>query len=152
MISYNCCMFYYYNIIMFVFNILLLAEPGSNLGTTCTIISTSIPGLAVTGGLIVIGTENVTIYCICMRGSDNVAVGPIIWSRSNGQLTLAVTDETDINPYYRNNLPSPLIIPSFNATYADTYRCRSGAVPGDGNANVDDTIDLSAQGMCNYIL
>ena len=93
-----------------------------------------------------------TIYCICVRGNDSVAVGPIIWSRSNGQLTLAKTNETDINPYYRNNVPSPLIIPSFNVTHADTYHCRSGSIPGNGKTNVNDTIDLSAQGMCNYIL
>ena len=90
------------------------------------------------------------IYCICMRGSNNVGVGPTIWSRSNGQVTLTTTDETDGNPYYRNNVPSPLIIPSFNATHADTYRCRSGSFRVAGE-KIDATITLTVQGMCNCI-
>ena len=87
------------------------------------------------------------IYCICMRGNNNVGVGPTIWSRGNGQVIRATTDETDSNPYYRNTVPSSLIIPSFNATYADTYHCRSGRL-GD---KVDATITLTVQSMCNYI-
>ena len=83
-----------------------------------------------------------------MRGSDNVVVGPTIWSHSNGQVTLTTSDETDGNPYYRNNVPSPLIIPSFNSTYADTYHCRSGSA----GSTIDDTITLTAQGACNYVI
>ena len=126
---------------------LYVADPRGT--TTCTIISTSLPGLITDGGpiSIIIGTQNVIIYCICMRGSNNVGVGPTIWSRSNGQVTLTTTDGTDGNPYYRDNVPSPLIIPFFNATHADTYHCRSGS-PG---VTLDATITLTVQSMYNYI-
>ena len=132
-------------VLTFYFN--CLADPLS-FYTTCTIVSTNLPGLTTAGGPVINGTENLIIYCICMRKSESdiVAVGPTIWSRDNGQVTLTTTDETDGNPYYRNTVPSPLIIPSFTATHVDTYRCRSGS-PGD---IVDDVIILTAQGMCYY--
>ena len=129
---------------------LLLDNPEPHLlNTTCTIASTNLPGLTTAGGPVPNGTENLIIYCICTRmsESDIVAVGPTIWSRDNGQVTLAETDETNADTYYRNNVPSPLIIPSFTATHVDRYRCRSGSA---GASNVDDNITLTAQGMCYY--
>ena len=80
-----------------------------------------------------------------MRDSDIISVGPTIWSRDNGQLIRAETDETNSNPYYRNNVPSPLIIPSFAATHAGTYRCESGSVVP---VRVNATFSLTA-GTCN---
>ena len=64
------------------------------------------------------GTENVILYCVCTR--NNVAVGPITWSFNGvGLMTQASGD----NPYYRDNIPTPIIIPSFTANRAGMYRC-----------------------------
>ena len=121
------------------FNCEFIADPGGTT-TTCTIISTNFPGLTTNGGSIVIGAPNVIIYCICMRG--NVAVGPTIWLR--GQESLGTTEITS-NPYYRDDIPSSLIIPSFTASDADTFHCRSGSA---GTTVIEDTITLAIQGMC----
>ena len=85
------------------------------------------------------GTHNAILYCICMR--NNVAVGPTIWSFNGAEL---MTQASGDNPYYRNNVPAPLIIPSFTATYVGTYGCRSLT-----NAP-SVTIDLTLPGMCNF--
>ena len=83
------------------------------------------------------GTQNVILYCICRI--NNVAVGPTTWF-ING--TIVSTTASGDNPYYRNNVPSPLIIPSFTDTYAGTYGC-------DGPSSVDSgaTIELAILGM-----
>ena len=67
------------------------------------------------------GTQNVILYCICTRNT-NVAIGPTIWSFNGAEL---MTEASRDNPYYRNNVPAPLIIPSFTATHGGTYRCTS---------------------------
>ena len=66
------------------------------------------------------GTQNVILYCLCTR--NGVAVGPITWSFNNVEL---MTQASEDNPYYRDNIPTPLIIPPFIATRAGTYRCTS---------------------------
>ena len=67
------------------------------------------------------GTQNVILYCICRR--NNVAVGPTTWFIDGTAVTR--TTASGDNPYYRNNVPSPLIIPLFTATRAGTYGCGS---------------------------
>ena len=104
--------------------------------TTCTITSINIPGLNDLGGSILIGTENVIIYCICRRG--NVAVGSTIWSRDGTAVSTA-----NANPYHRNTVPAPLIFTSFTAAHAGTYQC--AYQNGDQN-DTADTITLTAQG------
>ena len=84
------------------------------------------------------GTQNVILYCICTR--NNVAVGPTIWSFNGAEL---MTQASGDNPYYRNNVPAPLIIPSFTATSAGTYRCRGSVLRAV-------TIDLAIQRMYDY--
>ena len=84
------------------------------------------------------GTQNVTLYCICRK--NNVAVGPTTWF-ING--TAVTTTASEDNPYYRNNVPSPLIIPSFTATHAGTYGC------GGFTNTPSVTIDLAILGKCN---
>ena len=69
------------------------------------------------------GTQNVILYCICRR--NNVAVGPARWFDGNDAVP---TTASGNNPYTRDNVPSPLIIPLFNAAHAGTYGCDS-----DGN-------------------
>ena len=84
------------------------------------------------------GTQNVILYCICRR--NNVAVGPTTWF-ING--TAASTTASGNNPYTRNNVPSPLIIPLFTATHSAIYGCESNNSPRV-------TIDLAISGMCYW--
>ena len=53
-----------------------------------------------------------------------------------------MTEANGDNPYYRNNVPAPLIIPSFTATRAGTYCCT-------GHTTVV-TIGLAIQRMYDY--
>ena len=82
------------------------------------------------------GTQNVILYCICKKA--NVAVGPTTWFIDGAPL-MHTTASGD-NPYYRDNVPSPLIIPLFTATRAGTYGCAS--VYPAPRATPSVTIDL----------
>ena len=76
---------------------------------------------------------------------DNVAVGPAIWFFNDTQVT--DTQANGSNPYYRNNVPSPLIIPLFAAGNVGTYRCESDAstsIPGD-------SIALTLSGVYTFV-
>ena len=84
------------------------------------------------------GTENVILYCISRR--TNVAVGPALWFFGG---TAVTTTASENNPYTRDNVPSPLIIPLFTATHAGTYGC------GNNASSPSVTIDLAISGMCN---
>ena len=108
---------------------------------TCTIISTSLPTVTTPSGVIASGTQNVILYCVCME--DNVAVGPTTWSFNGTEVTLTEDDGSG-NPYARNNVPGPLIIPSFVTGTVGTYQCRATtiSVPSPG-----DTITLTLPGM-----
>ena len=97
------------------------------------------------------GTQNVILYCICRRG--NVAVGPTFWF-INGTAVTRTTASGD-NPYYRNNVPSPLIIPLFTATHAGTYGCGSTILVNNAPTiptTPSVTIDLAIAGMYNYYI
>ena len=85
------------------------------------------------------GTQNVILYCICIR--NNVAVGPTIWFINDTTVTTTASGD---NPYYRDNAPSPLIIPLFTATHAGTYGCGSSAPNPPTAPSV--TIDLAISG------
>ena len=90
------------------------------------------------------GTQNVILYCICRR--NNVAVGPTTWFINGTEVTR--TTASGNNPYSRNNVPAPLIIPSFTVDHVGTYGCGSFT-----NLPIV-TIDLAISGnyihMCNY--
>ena len=89
------------------------------------------------------GTQNVILYCICRR--TNVAVGPAYWFINGTRVTR--TTASGNNPYSRNNVPAPLIIPSFTGTSAGTYGCSEVT---DGQL-LRVTINLVAlPGMCDY--
>ena len=88
------------------------------------------------------GTQNVILYCICRR---TVAAGPTTWF-INGVRVTRTTASGD-NPYYRDNVPAPLIIPLFTATHAGTYGCASDALNPPTAPSV--TINLAILGMCN---
>ena len=126
---------------MFDIFITLYTAPAENSQRTCTIISTSLPTVTTPSGVIASGTQNVTLYCICME--DNVAVGPTTWNFNGTDVTLTEDDGSG-NPYSRNNVPGPLIIPSFVTGTIGTYHCRSAtaSVPSSG-----DTITLTLAGM-----
>ena len=93
------------------------------------------------GGVITNGTQNVILYCICTIA--NVAVGPTRWLFNGDQVTLTEDDGSG-SPYSRDNVPSPLIIPSFITGNDGIYRCES-----DGNiiSTPDDTITLALLGI-----
>ena len=107
----------------------------------CTIYTTSLNTLTPTGWAVASGTQNVIIYCICTI--DNVAVGPAIWFVNYALVTRTTADGSD-NPYYRDNVPSPLIIPSFTDTHVGAYYCTS-----EGTTTAD-TITLTLLGMCKF--
>ena len=114
---------------------MILTDP-SGTTRTCTIYSA---GLSITtNGAMIIpgGTPNVILYCICRR--NNVAVGPTTW-QYNG--TAVPTTASGDNPYTRDNVPSPLIIPLFTATHAGTYGCASVSTTSSV------TIDLILSGI-----
>ena len=106
----------------------------------CDIYSLS---LTISGGALYIANnaKNVILYCICLR--PNVAVGPTYWFINNTAVTTTVSGN---NPYYRENVPSPLIIPSFTATHAGTYGC--GGYPIEPKV----TINLTISGIIIVIL
>ena len=119
-----------------IFIYLIFTDTGGN--RVCRIYS---PSLTTDGGMMDIpsGTQNVILYCICMRG-DNTAAGPTYWFINSTRVTH--TTASGDNPYSRNNVPATLIIPSFTETSTGTYGC---------SENTDAprvTIDIS--GMCNY--
>ena len=123
----------------FVFNIInyLIFTAPSVPQRVCRIYS---PSLTTNDEVIDIpsGTQNVILYCICKRNS--VAVGPAVWSFRSTAVTTTISGN---NPYSRDNVPAPLIIPSFNASHVGTYSCV--------NVNGIATIDLILSRMCNFL-
>ena len=103
------------------------------------------PSLTTNGGMMSIasGTQNVILYCICRRG--NVAVGPGTWMINSSTVT-RTTDDGSGNPYSRDGVPAPLIIPSFTADRVGTYVCTSIGMVTISSV----TINLGQPGMCNY--
>ena len=87
------------------------------------------------------GTQNVILYCICRR--NIVAVGPTTWFINGTAVTRTTASGND--PYTRDNVPSPLIIPLFTATHAGTYGCRSLT------STPSVTIDLAISGSSSEI-
>ena len=120
---------------------LIFTGPSGDL-RICNIYS---PNVTTDGGVmrIPIGTQNVILYCICRR--NNVAVGPGRWFIGDNEVTRTIASG-DL-PYLRNNVPAPLIFPSFAVSRVGAYTCTSDAT----NDMVDtSTINLAMLGMCNY--
>ena len=109
---------------------------------TCNIISTSLPTVTTPSGVIANGTEDVILYCICMQ--SGVAVGPVLWFFNNTQVPTQANGNT---PYFRNNVPGPLIIPLFVAGNNGTYRCESDTTIGSTSDNI---ITLTLPGTYVY--
>ena len=117
--------------------------------TTCTIISTNLPTLTTDGGVIFNGTQNVIIYCLCMR--NNVAVAGARWFFPNGtQVRTENHPYTGPNdPYFRNIIPIPLVIRKFIHPYNGTYGCGPNSL-FDYVSSHRDTINLTLAGMNNF--
>ena len=111
--------------------------PAFEVPRTCNIISTSLPTLTTPSGVIANGTEDVILYCVCMV--DGVAVGPAWWFFNNDWIDRPANGS---NPYQRNSLPSPLIIPLFVADSVGTYLCETigYGVLISGNKNITLTL------------
>ena len=88
----------------------------------CNITSTNLPTVTAAGGVIANGTQNVILYCICMRIDNNITVGRTTWFFNGVQITLT-QDDGSSNPYSRDNVPSTLTIPSFVSPHDGNYSC-----------------------------
>ena len=97
-----------------------VADPGGDVN--CSIVSTNLPNVTAAGGVIANETQNVILYCICMRVNSTIAVGQTAWF-FNGALIYLTQDDSTGNPYSRGNVPSPLTIPSFVTPHDGTYSC-----------------------------
>ena len=122
---------------------LYVADPGGDVN--CSIVSTSLPTVTAAGGVIANGTQNVILYCICMRINSIVTIGQTYWFFNGDEVTLTQADSSG-NPYSRNNVPSTLTIPSFVTPHDGNYSC---AHRNDFNevATLGNTITLSLPGM-----
>ena len=112
--------------------------------STCSIISTSLTILTTAGGAISSGTQNVIIYCVCMRNSEIIS-GPIRWLYSNGDPVPVQKHSQPSNPYYRNIVPAQLVFPLFGYPYNGTYRCAPTTDSFDVSSRID-TISLTLPG------
>ena len=111
----------------------------------CTIISTSLSYLTTDGGVIIDGTQNVIIYCLCMI--NNIVIGGARWFFPNGDRVRVQSPSRPGSPYFINNIPTPLIIPSFVHPYDGAYSCGPGYLSSDR-----DTITLTLAGISNCSL
>ena len=111
----------------------------------CSIVSTNLPNVTAAGGVIANGTQNVILYCICMRLNSIVTVGQTFWFFNGAQITLT-QDNGSGNPYSRNNVPSTLIIPFFVAPHDGNYSC-THRIFFSNVATLGDTITLTLPGM-----
>ena len=122
-----------------IFEFFTFIADNEGLTTNCNIVSTNLPTVTAAGGPIISGTTNVILYCICNR---NVVVGQTRWF-FNGTRITQTQDDGSGNPYSRDNVPSPLIIPSFVAPHNGIYSC----APDNNFADVTDNITLTLLGM-----
>jgi len=122
---------------------LYVADPNGDVN--CSIVSTNLPTVTAAGGVIANGTQNVILYCICMRVNSIVTVGQTFWFFNGTRITLTQNDGSG-NPYSRDNVPSTLIIPFFVAPHDGSYSCTHRIFFRDV-ATLGDTITLTLPGM-----
>ena len=120
-----------------------VVDPDGNVN--CSIVSTNLPTVTAAGGVIANGTQNVILYCICMRVDSIVIVGQTSWFFNGARITLTQDDGSG-NPYSRNNVPSTLTIPSFGTPHDGNYSC-GHRLSFDDVATLGDTITLTLPGM-----
>ena len=122
---------------------LYVADPTGDVN--CNIVSTNLPTVTAAGGVIADGTQNVILYCICMRVNSIVTVGQTFWFFDGSTVTLTQDDGSG-NPYSRNNVPSTLTIPSFVTPHDGNYSCTHNNDFNDVEM-LGDTITLTLPGM-----
>ena len=123
--------------------LICIADPGGDID--CSIVSTNLPTVTAAGGVIANGTQNVILYCICMRLNSIVTVGQATWFLNGTQIN-RTEDDGSGNPYSRNNVPSTLTIPSFVTPHDGNYSCTHRA-NFDEVARLGDTITLNLSSM-----
>ena len=129
----------------YVFNVFFVADPESANDVNCSIVSTNLPTVTAAGGVIANGTQNVILYCICMRVNSIVTVGRTRWFFDGTRITLTQDDGSG-NPYFIDNVPSTLTIPSFVTPHDGNYSC-SHTIDFIDVATLGDTITLTLPGM-----
>ena len=108
----------------------------------CNITSTNLPTVTAAGGVIANGTQNVILYCICMRIDSNIVVGGTGWF-FNGVLITLTQDDGSGNPYSRDNVPSTLTIPSFVSPHDGNYSCGPAGYHFSSASMLGDDITLT---------
>ena len=124
-----------------------VADPGTNVN--CSIVSTNLPTVTAAGGVIANGTQNVILYCVCMRVNSIVTVGQAFWFFNGVRITLTQDDGSG-SPYSRDNVPSTLTIPSFVTPHDGNYSC-THFNNFDEVATLGDTITLTLTGIYKYV-
>ena len=122
---------------------LYVADPTGDVN--CSIVSTNLPTVTAAGVVIANGTQNVTLYCICMRVNSIVTVGLTTWFFNGNEVTLTQDDGSG-SPYSRDIVPSTLTIPSFVIPHDGNYSCIHNNDFNDV-ATLGDTITLTLPGM-----
>ena len=136
---------------IYVINYLtLFTDADFSVPSTCTIFSTSLSTLTTDGGVIFNGTQNVIIYCLCMK-IDVIRPGVRWFFPDNTQVRTETNLATGPNdPYFRNIVPTPLIIREFVHPYNGTYSC--GPSTDFGRVLLEgDTISLILASMINFV-
>ena len=108
---------------------------------TCDIISTNVINVTATGGAITYGTQNVIIYCLCMRGQVAVGAGGASWFVNSTRITRNQDDGSN-HPYFKRSVPFQLIIPSFVNSHIGRYSCGPSSDFSDVSSR-GDSIDLT---------
>ena len=80
---------------------------------------------------------------------QSVATGPTFWFFNGALLTLKQSDGNG-NPYSRNSVPSPLIIPSFDYPRDGNYSCGPTTI-FDVVSTQGDTITLTLDLPGTYV-
>ena len=120
-----------------------IADPEGDIN--CSIVSTNLPTVTAGGGVIANGTQNVILYCVCMRVNSTVTVGRTRWFFNGVRINLTQDDGSG-DPYLMDNVPSTLTIPSFVTPHDGNYSC-SHIIDSSVVATLGDTITLTLPGM-----
>ena len=127
----------------------------------CTITTINPTNLTTAGGVLAIGTVNVTIQCNCTDDDDTI-VDPVRWYDPDGTRLLVDTNSRYVagTPYYRrapDDTNIILVIPTFNDSYDGIYACGgrvSRGLPGPPNGAVYLTIGgkfMRFMYSCTYV-
>ena len=130
--------------------IFIIADPKGNIN--CNIVSTNLRTVTAAGGAIANGTQNVILYCLCMRVNSDVTLGRPKWF-VNGTRIARTEDDGSGDPYFRDIVTSSLTIPSFVAPHNGIYSCGPTMRFNDVSSRGDDiTLALLGTYACIFCL